>query len=1000
VHDDRELIERRIERALNQRIKPHLYGERWPLAIGMWTVPGEPVPVAEALKADYRPAAVGDPWGPAWGTTWFRFTGDVPADRPDRSVEAVIDLGFGPDPGFSAEGCAFTPSGAPITGLNPRNRHVPVAAGPVEFYVEAAANPMVNGSFLPTPLGDRGTAGDTPLFRIELAELGARNEDVAALVADMTVLRDLMRQLDPGQPRRWEILRALDRSLDALDFDDVAGSAARAREQLEEVLARPAHASAHHISAVGHAHIDTAWLWPLRETVRKVGRTVANATALAEEDPEFLFVFSQARQHAWVKEHHPELWERLRAAVQRGQVIPVGSQWVEPDGNVPGGEAMVRQIVHGKRFFLDEYGMETEEIWMPDSFGYSAALPQIVKLAGIRWFLTQKISWNQTNKFPHHTFRWEGIDGTRIFTHFPAIDTYNATLLPRELAHAERNYQDKGSGTRSLAPFGHGDGGGGPTREMLATARRVADLEGVPRVTIEPPRAFFEAAEAEYPDAPVWSGELYLEMHRGTLTSQARSKRANRRCEHLLREAELWSTAALVAGVADYPYEELDRLWKQVLTLQFHDILPGSSIRWVHREAEEIYAAVIEDLEKLIDRAQRALAGPEDGGLPVLFNAAPYEHHGTPAMGTSPPIAGASPATVTFDSGRWRLENPRLTVEVDEQGLLVSMVDRTADGDIGREVLAGPANLLQLHEDMPNTFDAWDVDHFYRHKVTDLTTADRIAEDAGSLVVERRFGASHIRQRLSLDPRRPKIEITTEVDWHEREKFLKAAFPLAVHTDRATSEIQFGHLHRPTHTNTSWDAARFETCAHRFVHVAEAGYGVALVDDGIYGHDTTNMPLEGGGTGTTVRLSLLRAALYPDPEADQGHHEFRYALVVGADMADAVREGYALNLPLRQVPGSRQVEPVVTVDNPAVVVEAVKAADDRSGDVVVRLYESLGGRATTRLAPGFAATAVTEVDMLERPLPDGLSVVDGTVDLVLRPFQILTLRFTRDTNTV
>src|SRR5690606_10952090 len=325
------------------------------------------------------------------------------------------------------------------------------------------------------------------------------------------------------------------------------------------------------VSAVGHAHIDSAWLWPLRETVRKVARTAANVTALMDDHPGLVFAMSQAQQLEWIKEHRPEVYARVKEKAAEGRFVPVGGMWVEADTNMPGGEAMARQFVFGKRFFAEEFGVDTPEVWLPDSFGYSAALPQIVRLAGARWFLTQKISWNRTNPFPHHSFQWEGIDGTRVFTHFPPADTCNSELAGRELAHAARNFRDKGAATRSLVPFGWGDGGGGPTREMLGRADRLADLEGSPKVRLERPAEFFAAAEQEYPQAPVWAGELYLELHRGTYTSQARTKQGNRRSEHLLREAELWAATAAVRTGAAYPYDRLERIWKQVLLHQFHD---------------------------------------------------------------------------------------------------------------------------------------------------------------------------------------------------------------------------------------------------------------------------------------------------------------------------------------------------------------------------------------------------------------------------------------------
>ena len=374
------------------------------------------------------------------------------------------------------------------------------------------------------------------------------------------MLEQLAAELGEEDARQVEILLALESALDALDLSDVAATATSARDALAAALARPAYDGAHRVSAVGHAHIDSAWLWPVRETVRKVTRTVANVVNLLDHDPSLVYAMSSAQQWEWVREHHPALFERVKEHVTRRAVRPVGGMWVESDTNMVGGEAMARQFLVGQRWFEEHLGVTCDEVWLPDSFGYTAALPQIVRQAGCRWFLTQKISWNTTNVFPHHTFWWEGIDGTRVFTHFPPVDTYNAELSGSELAHAARNFRDKGAASRSLVPFGHGDGGGGPTREMLARASRTASLAGSPTVAIETPAAFFEAAEEEYgAGAPVWAGELYLEIHRGTYTSQAAMKQGNRRSEHLLREAELWSATAAVRGLLDYPAEELER---------------------------------------------------------------------------------------------------------------------------------------------------------------------------------------------------------------------------------------------------------------------------------------------------------------------------------------------------------------------------------------------------------------------------------------------------------
>ncbi|MFD7401586.1 alpha-mannosidase [Streptomyces sp. NPDC059866] len=1013
MHDERRRIEERVERVHNQRIKPAVYAATVPLQVAAWQAPGEPVPFEDAAAATYEPFAMDTPWGPPWGTTWFRMQGQVPADWAGRRVEAVIDLGFVGDwPGNQAEALVHLPDGTPLKAVNPQNQYVPIARSAaggeeIHYLVEAASNPdiLANDFAAPTPLGDVLTAGDRPLYTFRRADLAVLDEEVWHLSLDVQVLRELMLELGEHEPRRHEIAHALDRSLDALDLDDIPGTAADARAVLQPVLAKPAHASAHTLSAVGHAHIDSAWLWPIRETKRKTSRTFSNVTALAEEYEEFVFACSQAQQYEWVRDNYPKVWERIKKAVAHGSWAPVGGMWVEADGNLPGGEAMARQLIHGKRFFMEHFGIETKGVWLPDSFGYTAAYPQLAKLAGNDWFLTQKISWNQTNKFPHHTFWWEGIDGTRIFTHFPPVDTYNAEFSGKEMAHAVRNYQDKGRGTTSLAPFGHGDGGGGPTREMLERARRLADLEGSAKVRIEHPDAFFAAAREEYPDAPVWAGELYLELHRATYTTQARTKQGNRRSEHRLREAELWATtAALHAPGYSYPYEQLDRLWKTVLLHQFHDILPGSSIAWVHREAEAEYARVAQELEALTREAVAALGT----GEARVFNTSPFDRDEVVRRADGEPTVVHVPANGSAPLGNARthdmvlvtdrvIDNGLVRVELADDGTLASVRDLRAN----REVLADQGNLLRLHADLPNYWDAWDIDKHYKNRYTDLLDAESITiveQDPllGAIRVERSFGkGSKITQTITLRSGSPRIDIETEIDWHEAEKILKAGFPVDIRAPHSSAEIQFGHVQRPTHTNTSWEAARFEVSGHRWVHIGEPGYGVAVINDSTYGHDVSRTVREDGGTTTTVSLSLVRAPRVPDPEADQGRHRFTYSLLPGASIEDAIAEGYALNLPLRVADAAGTPEPVVSVAGEGVTVEAVKLADDRSGDVVVRLYESRGGRAQGVLRAGFPLAGAQVTDLLERPLNDADVTGDGGVFVALRPFQVLTLRLKR-----
>ncbi|KTR94215.1 alpha-mannosidase [Microbacterium testaceum] len=1024
MHQNLTLVEERIHRVLTERIVPAVYSARVPVTLAAWMVPDEPVPASEALSAAYTPFAVGDSWGRAWSTWWFEVTGEIPADWAGRTVELLLDPGFQGDwPGNQAEALVHTPDGVQVKGIHPRNHYVRLAdeaAGgeSVHFFVEAAANPdILKNDFVPTAYGSKKTAPEAPIYTFRTAELAVFEPEVWALQFDVEVLYQLLKELPETEPRRHEVLRALERALNVLRLDDIVGTAAAARAELVDVLSRPASASAHRLSGIGHAHIDTAWLWPIRETKRKTARTFSNVLALAEQYPDFRFAASSAQQYAWVKERYPHVWEGIKAAIAKGQWIVVGSQWVEPDGNLPGGEAMVRQITQGMRFFRDELDVETHGIWLPDSFGYTAAFPQIAKLAGLDWFLTQKISWSQTNKFPHHTFWWEGIDGSRIFTHFPPIDTYNSTLEGEELHHAVRQFRDKGVATTSLVPFGYGDGGGGPIREMMERQRRVESLEGSPRVEIEHPDDFFAAARAEYPDAPVWVGELYLELHRGTFTSHAREKRGNREAEHRLREAELWWTAAALKG-AEYPYDALDRLWQGVLLQQFHDILPGSSIQWVHEQNEEDYAAALAELDRSIgdalaaaglsgavvnsaDHARRSLALDAEGTPLALVE--------TPALGVASltPVAPVHPVRAERVGDDLVLENGLVRVTVDARGLVTSIVDLGVDRELVPEGRA--ANLLRLHQDLPNAWDAWDIDAHYRHTFDDLDAADAIelsvdGDLRARVSVTRTFGTSRLTQTIAVNADDVRVHFGVDLDWNEREKLLKASLPFVVHAHHHSAEIQYGHVRRATHTNTSWEDAKFEVMAHRWVHVEEPGYGIGVTNDATYGHDITRTVGASGEVETEVRLSLVRAANSPDPVQDAGHHTFAYAVHPGADIAAVVASGYEQNLPLRR-PGAEAatVEPwsVLRSTDEGVRIEAVKLADDRSGDVIVRVYEALGRRASTTLVPGFAVASVDEVDLLERPLRDDmarsrrLAHEGDAIELELRPFQVVTLRLTR-----
>ncbi len=1007
MHDDRELQEKRIRRELWERVLPLVHTARRPLAI-------EAGPDLDHL-APFEP---GSSWGAPWATTWFRLRGEIPDGWAGERVEAVIDLGFHRHAaGFQCEGMVVELADdgrpIPIQGIHPRRTNYALDAKPgaIEVLVEAASNPMFP-QFRPSALGSLDTAGDAELYRFRRAELVVVDSDAEALAYDIEVLDGLMRTLDARDPRRTRMLRTL-----AATLDRVPDIGAARRVIAPAMTENFGTATRHRAVATGHAHIDTAWLWPIRETKRKCTRTFASATRLMDDYPEYKFVASSAQHYAWIEEHHPELFARIAERVERGQWIPVGGMWVEADMNLPSGESLVRQIVFGQRYFEAQFGRRCTEVWIPDVFGYPAGLPQVFAAGGMHRFVTQKLSWNKQNRFPHSTFWWEGLDGSRVLTHFPPVDTYNAEITPTEVGFSVANFRDHGWSTQSLMPFGHGDGGGGPTREMLERARRLATVDPRTTIEIDTPDAMFTRVEQEIAQGaatPVWRGELYFETHRGTLTSQLRTKLGNRRCERLLVETELW--AATLGVPAD-----VDDLWREVLTQQFHDILPGSSIAWVHHDAEEVFDRVGAALEEriaglLAELAPSPLAvanaadvtvddvvvidAPHVTGADVqrLTDGRVAARVSVPAFGVRPlaPLPIDDRVVVTDSS----MTNGHLAVRWDALGNLVSIIDLARAREL---VPAGePAAVLELAADHPVEYDAWDLESWTRAAGRPVTGAVEVdVVETGPLVarvrVARRFGPSSATVSYELRAGARQVDVHVALDWHHDEHLLSMAFPLDVRADLARCDVQFGVVGRPTHPSSPWDAAKFEICAHRYVDVAEPDFGVAILNDGRFGHCVFD---------GAVRVSLARAAQYPDPGADRGHHEVTLAIRPhDGDLGDVRAAARRLNQPVRvveggQPEGARAVTPIVAVVGadggpiPGVEVDAIKLADDGSGDLVVRLHESIGNRSRVSVATDARITSASRCDLLEVPIA-GEEVGDGIVALTLRPFQLVTLRLTR-----
>ena len=998
-----EAVFRRLDRILAQYLIPRQYAKKSPVRISAWKVGGEPVTFETAKKAVYEEFEVGQSWGAAWDTWWFQVSGTVPqewrSDLENHRPELIIDLGKEDSgPGFQAEALVRSDDGEIVKAVEPCNYWVPLpeCGKDFHFYVEAAANPklFVGPPDFITHLGDKGVSAGPEIYKMNQLEIGLLDLRVWNLIQEFEVLEGLAKEIDSNRTRYANIMASLEAAMNVLDPEDISGTAQAARDCLTEVLSQPAPADSHSVLAVGHAHIDTAWLWPFRETKRKVARTFSNVVELMDENPELKFAASSAQQYKWLKENYPQAFARVQEKVQKGDFIPVGNMWVECDANMPSGESLSRQFLYATRFYEDNFGTSSKVVWLPDSFGYSAGFPQIAKLAGCEYFLTQKISWNDTNTFPHNSFMWQGIDGTEIFTHFPPSDTYGSRVSPEEIARSEKQFSEKGKGNTSLLLFGYGDGGGGPTREMMRKVDLQKSLEGSPKVKIASPEEFFDQASGELSNPPRWVGELYLELHRGTLTSEAKIKQGNRRMESLLREVELWSAQAALEADFAYPYDELQDMWEKTLLYQFHDVLPGSAIAWVYEEVEASYAQMEEQAERLINAALTAIAG--QGSAELSANAAPFAQLGVAPLA----VTAADEPSVTVaknTDGTVTLSNERVAYTISGKGLIVSAIDKVT----GEEHIdsAHPGNDLQLFRDVPSQWEAWDIEKTYMDMPLPAPSVESMTvSDSGEITVRGLLESSAYEQTIRLDTDVDALQIHTHVEWHESDKLLKQAFPVTDYSTEALSEIQYGHIGRPVHTNTSWDEARFETLAHRWVFVGDREHGVGLANDSKYGHDIREILMSDGRPGTSMRVSLLRATHWPVPSADVAVQDSTVSFGVGRSVKETVQQGYRLNVPTRAITGAHPVTPLVCVESDGVLVESVKMAEDRSGELIVRLYEALGSaeKATVKLKRAWndvREVGLVEVENANVPKAVLSSDQSESVDLKMHPFQVVTLRF-------
>ena len=975
-----------IENAIYHKIRP--------LKITIWKTK-EPVPFTKRCSGEKKILKKGDSWGDIWDCAWFHFEGDIPDEAVGKKVVLLIDI--------SGEACIFDADGCPVQGLTNVSSEFDLSLGkPGKRVVEITKSAQGDES-----IDLWADAGCNDLFGnykdsglVVDADIAMCKETMRKLYYDFEVLLDLMNNLPENSARLHSIIHTLNKAALVLN-EYTEEEAIRAREILSLELHKKGGDTSLSISAIGHAHIDLAWLWPLRETKRKAARTFSTALMMMERYSDYVFGASQPQLFAWVKEDYPLLYEKIKSKVKEGRFEVQGAMWVEADTNISGGEALVRQILYGKRYFKQEFNQDIRVLWLPDVFGYSGALPQLLKKSGVDYFMTTKLSWNTYNKFPHHTFIWSGIDGSEVLAHIPPEGTYNSKAAPNSIHKAEIEYMDKGIAMECLMLFGIGDGGGGPGEEHLERLIREHDLNGLSPVKQERSIQFFDRLSLNQDAYKKWYGELYLEKHQGTYTTQARNKRYNRRMEILLRELEFVSVLAMLRTGHPYPAERLEVLWKEVLLYQFHDILPGSSIHRVYKESLLRYAVIEEEVSELLQTAYSNL----ELSTPYILNTLSWnreewvKYKGEWIKAIAKPMGIASLESALLHRYRKEghclkvtensIENAILIVQFNQNGSIKSIFDKENNREILEQEKYG--NQFMVYQD---TGDAWDFSIQYNKRA--LMQCERIASSAlidgpkAEVTQIYQFGASRIEQRIVLMEDSRRLDFVTKVDWHERQKMLRTSFPLEMRTREASCDIQFGFVKRPTHNNTDYDMARYEICAHKWVDLSESDYGVALLNDGKYGYSLSE---------NTIDINLLRSPGYPDESADEGVHQFTYSLYPhkgNAVNGRVVQSAYELNIPIKicnqesSLLAGNEGFHFLQVDNENIIVETVKKAED-SSDIIIRLYECHGTTSQTVIKFNQLLKNAVLTDLMEKEL-ETLLVDENEVKLMFAPFEIHTIK--------
>ncbi|MCX7782899.1 MAG: glycosyl hydrolase-related protein [Meiothermus sp.] len=1014
------------------------------------------------------PIQAGDPWPDRSFPVRLFFELEVPAAWAGKPVWLRLKPG--------GEGLLWV-NGKPIGGLNPYHTEYPLleqAQGGevVRLEVEAVSKGLFGSPVVKPRLEEATLLVPDPQVRALCTDLACVLEalphvqpDLAQLLLD--ALSETLARIElPRSPAR-EYLNQLEHSdwarmtsqlWEEWNFTgpgiplgvDHRRSLETAQDFLHQVLAdiRRRYPAVGRLLLSGHAHIDLAWLWPIAETRRKIRRTFATVLHLMERYPELCFNQSSAQAYAWLEADDPALFAQVQAQVQEGRWELVGGMWVEPDGNLLSGESWARQMLYGQRYFEQKFGRRARVAWLPDTFGFAANLPQLLQQGGLPYFFTTKLNWNETNPFPHDLWQWEGLDGSRVLAHafWNPGESYNGRLEALDLVGTWKNFKGKRRHDTSLLTFGYGDGGGGPSAEMMERYARYREFPGLPRLAMGRVEALYEALEPT-PELPVWVGELYLELHRATYTTQAELKQLHQRLEQTLRETEMaWTLASLkpldprlTIDEPSYPAHDLQSFWKVLLLHQFHDILPGSAIHSVPQEAAESLQAALIQAEELRQEALGLLSAevrkvhPEALAHLVVWNFSstprplrlqmerpteqffrlltatgdevPYQEAGSqilvaadqmvPALGyLALAVVGhldtrRTPGVRVNGQGRV-LENQHLRLEVAPDGTLARLYDK----DHRREVLAGRGNQIWAYTDVPRYWEAWDIDASYMQEGHEITASQVRLIEGGPLRagiwVERKLGASSLEQTYWLWGGSRRLEIETRVRWQERRTLLRALFPLNVRTHEAWFDTAFGALARPNHVNTSWDAARFEVPALRWADLSEAGYGVSLLGGAKLGYSAS---------GNVLGLSLLRGPIWPDPLADVGEHHFTYALyphpgdwregtVVEAEDFTAPLRPLALPVHAGGQPSNRQF---LRLSQSSLQVAAFKRAEEGFG-YILRLYEAHGGRGVVELdLSPLGIRKVSRVNLLE-DAGEALPLQNGHLNLAYTPYQVISLK--------